>query len=166
MLAYGGVGIGLILALTAILPSQTAPLTPDHLRLSRGEWAAAFMVLVVLALFRAIGGNITSSALLMVLPVLVLCLVILWFRGRARGHTLLDGHIPASPPAWGWLLVTTGLFFGAAVFGYNLPLLQVGDFNQLTLIGVGFTAYGLVWLPTISLVLGVQAYLRQMQSRL
>jgi hypothetical protein len=164
MLVYGAVFVSILAALAAILPAQTAPLTPDHLRLSRRGWALALLVLAALAVFRALDGNIPSSALLMVLPVLALCLVIIWFRGRKRGQTLLDGHIPAAPPAWRWLIAAAGLFFGAAVLGYSLPRIPSDEFNQLRLIGIGFTAYGLAWLPTVSLVLGVRAYLRQMQA--
>jgi hypothetical protein len=47
-----------------------------------------------------------------------------------------------------------------------LPLIQIQQANQLSFIGVGFTAYGLAWLPTVSLVLGIRAYGRQIsQSR-
>ncbi|MBI5668924.1 MAG: hypothetical protein HZC41_13035 [Chloroflexi bacterium] len=163
MLAYGAAFTGVIVALRALLPRLGA-ITPEDLRLSRRGWLVVTLALAGLTIMRELQGAIPVTALLMVLPLLALCLVILWFRGRARGSTLLDGHLPPAPLAWGWLIVAAAGFLGAAVAGYNLPLLQVGEFTQLRLIGIGFTAYGLAWLPTVSLVLGVQAYLRQMQA--
>lgn len=165
MLAYGAAFVALLAALLAVLPRLGA-MTPEDLRLSRRGWLLVVLALAGLAVIREVRGDIPPDALLMVLPLLALCLVILWFRGRARGRTLLDGHVPPSPLPWGWFIAAAAVFFSAAVIGYNLPLIQVGEFTQLTLIGVGFTAYGLAWLPTVSLVLGVQAYLRQMQARM
>ncbi len=164
MLLYGGGCAAVIAALAAALPRWTANLTPDELRLPRRGVIITLLVVIGIAAWRALDGTLPLDALWLVLPVLALCWVILWFRGRARGRTLLDNSLPAQPPAWRWLLTAAALFFGAAVVGYGLPLVQVGEFNQLTLIGVGFTAYGLAWLPTVSLVLGVQAYLRQFQA--
>ncbi|HEX2908495.1 MAG TPA: hypothetical protein VHO69_16605 [Phototrophicaceae bacterium] len=165
LLVYGAVSAGLIGGVLALLPARTGGLTPDHLRLSRGEWGGLFLALLALLALRWLQLVIPIGAALMVLPVLILCWVILWFRGRATGKTLLDLHLPVAPPAWGHLTRALVVFLVAASVSYNLPLLQVGDFNQFTLIGVGFTAYGLAWLPTVSLVLGAQAYLRQLQVR-
>lgn len=164
MLLYGAAFMMVIALLLARLPRWTAALTPDDLRLSRRGWLIACLLLIGLAGWRGLAGELPLDALWLVLPVLALCWVILWFRGRARGYTLLDGRIPSQPVAWGSFVAAAALFFGVAIMGYQLPLIQVGEFTQLTLIGVGFTAYGLAWLPTVSLVLGVQAYLRQFQA--
>lgn len=165
MLAYGVVFTGIIALLRALLP-RLSSVTLDDLRLPRRGWLLAALVLVALAIYRAVQGDISPDALLMVLPLLALCLLILWFRGRARGRTLLDGHVPPLPLPWLWFGGAVIVFLGTAMLGYSLPLVQVGEFTQLTLIGVGFTAYGLAWLPTVSLVLGVRAYLRQIQARM
>jgi hypothetical protein len=46
-----------------------------------------------------------------------------------------------------------------------LPAIQLGTLTPFTLIGLGFTAYGLAWLPTVSVYLGFSTYLRQIEAR-
>src|SRR5690606_33134661 len=94
---------------------------------------------------------------------LLVCWGILWFRERARGESLLDGHVPLRPISRTMALAALLLFL-AAVAAYHLPLIEVAGINHLSFIGVGFTAYGLAWLPTVSLVLGARAYSRQISQ--
>lgn len=161
-LAAAGTGAGVIAALLVYAAPRAAGLVPDDLRLSRRGWGVLALALLALFGLRLFQGVIPAPALLAVLPLLVLCLAILWFRGRARGETLLDGHLPPTP-RWRDFFTTLAAFGAAAILAYNLPAVEIEAFNPFTLIGVGFTAYGLAWLPTVSLVLGVQAYLRQIQ---
>jgi hypothetical protein len=88
---------------------------------------------------------------LLVPPVLTgHCLLLLRFQRRESGATLFDHLLlfdPQSLPAAGLLLL-------AAALGYSLAL---GEAISPVLAGV-FAAFGLVWLPTASLVLGVRAY--------
>jgi hypothetical protein len=89
----------------------------------------------------------------------------LWFRGRKRGDTLLDHHLPIRPLGLPYALIAAVIFLAVGIFAYNLPEIRFGAVTPFVLIGLGFTSYGLAWLPTVSLVLGVQGYLRQLATR-
>jgi hypothetical protein len=77
------------------------------------------------------------------------------------GRTSLDDHIPPSPLSWRWIALTVLIFAGATVLAYNLPLLDIAGYNQLSLMEFGFAAVGLVWLPSIAIVVGLRAYDRE-----
>jgi hypothetical protein len=164
MLFYGAAGIIIIGALLAVIPARTAYLTPENVRLSRVGWGITFLLLVGLFVLRIFIGIMDVGGVILAAILLVICGAILWFRERPKGETLLDGHIPIQPPLLASLIVALLIFFAAAIAAYNLPLIQVQQANQLTLIGIGFTAYGLTWLPTVSLVLGMRAYGRQISK--
>jgi hypothetical protein len=165
MLAYGLGGLALIVALLFYGARRTASLTPDDLKLSRTGLGILLLVLLALFALRLLQGVLDGGAVVLVGLILVICWAILWFRERKTGRSILDGHIPITPPPLSTLLPTIIIFFAVAIFAYNLALIQVGQVNQLTFIGIGFTAYGLAWLPTVSLVLGARAYLRQISQR-
>jgi hypothetical protein len=164
MLLYGAVGVVVIGGLLAVVPARTAQLTPENLRLSRTGWGVTFLLLVGLFVLRLVLGGIDVGGLILVSILLVICWAILWFRERPKGETLLDGHIPIQRLPLGILAAALVIFFAAAIAAYSVPLIQIEQANQLTLIGVGFLAYGLAWLPTVSLVLGMRAYGRQISK--
>ncbi|MEZ4668073.1 MAG: hypothetical protein R3E39_09165 [Anaerolineae bacterium] len=172
MLAYCAGSLALIAlllyGLTArplpALADESAPMPQDALRLGRQEWLMVAVILVASAGLRLVRGEIPPGGLF-VAGLLVLCWAILWFRGRKKGATLLDGCFPPQPIAFSRFLLIASLFLALAVFGYNLPAIQVGTITPYTFIGLGFTAYGLAWLPTVSLVLGIQGYLRQLATQ-
>lgn len=164
MLAYGAAGLAIIGALMVFIAARTADLTPDHLRLSRIGWGGLFLALVAMFVLRLVMGQIDLGGLILAGILLVICWAILWFRERAKGDSLLDGHVPVRRLSFNVLLPVLLVFVVAAVAAYSLPLIQIEQANQLTLIGVGFTAYGLTWLPTVSLVLGARAYGRQINQ--
>lgn len=177
MLAFGGGGIVLIeLYLYVVLPrlrsaahnvptSDTVDDILTSLCLTRQGWMITGGVLIVLLIVRLIQGQVIGAGLILCPLLLVLCWGILWFRGRKRGDTLLDQRIPIRTLALPYLLLGAALFLGVGIFAYNLPDIKLGTITPFTLIGLGFTAYGLAWLPTLSLVLGVQGYLRQLATR-
>jgi len=164
MLVYGVAGLGLIGAGLFYAGRTTAGLTLDDLRLSPRGWSVVVVTAAILFVIRLAQGVIDGGALVLVLLLLTLSWAILWFRGRTKGNTLLDGHIPIVPIGRGRLLIAAGLFLAAGIFAYSLPRIQLGEVYQLSIIALAFTAYGLAWLPTVSLVLGVQAYLRQISA--
>jgi hypothetical protein len=186
LLAYGIGGAGLI-TLFRIFPLSVVsyvfnrgarlcapPVRPESsaeslgieaLRLSRTGWGVVTLVLGTLFIIRLAQGVIDGSALILIPLLMLLCWGIVWFRGRKTGETLLDAHIPPETlPLAAWS-ATVAVFLAVAVFAYNLPPIQVGEVTPVKFIGLGFTAYGLAWLPTVSLVLGLQSYLRQIQTR-
>ncbi len=164
MLAYGVGGVVLIGLLLRLSAARTTTLTPDDLRLGRVTWGLLVIALTAALVVRLLDSTVDGGVAFLTLLILVICWAILWFRERSKGRSLLDGHIPVTIPSLSFLLPPLVLFFVLAVAAYNLPLIQIGEANQLTLIGLGFTAYGLAWLPTVSLTLGAQAYLRQLSQ--
>jgi hypothetical protein len=165
MLAYGVAGLGLIGAALFLAARRSQDVVPNHLRLSRVQWGIAFLGLLALLVIQVFRGGVDGGGVFLSALILALCGVIVWFRGRAKGETLLDGRIPVQPAPVSTLIPALILFFAAAIATYNLPFIQVGAVTSLTFIGLGFTAYGLAWLPTISLVLGARSYLRQASQR-
>lgn len=135
------------------------------LLLTRRDWMIIIAALAVLLVVRLLQGQVIGAGLILCPLLMVLCWGILWFRERKRGDTLLDGRLPIRPMALSYLILAAGLFLAVGIFAYNLPDIQFGTITPFTLIGLGFTAYGLAWLPTVSLVLGVQGYLRQLATR-
>jgi hypothetical protein len=135
------------------------------LRLSRRGWLLVTVVFMALLGLRLMRGEIAADGLLLAAGLLVLCWAILWFRGRKKGATLLDGRIPFQPPVFPRFVLAAVLFLAVGVLAYNLPTIQLGTITPFSFIGLGFTAYGLAWLPTVSLVLGIQGYLRQLATR-
>jgi hypothetical protein len=164
MLALGGASLALLIGLLAYTARRTDGLTPDSLRLARTEWGVVSLTLLALFGVRMFQSVFDGGTAVIIGLLLTLCWAILWFRGRSKGRTLLDGHLPIRLIPTGWLVAAIALFVGVSIFAYNLPLIQLGEINQQTLIGLGFTAYGLAWLPTVSLRLGLQAYLRQIEA--
>jgi hypothetical protein len=165
ILAYGGVMIAFILTILALNVRYTIGVTVDDMRLSRAAWGAVSLVLLALFVIRTVQGALQFGNVLLIAGLLLLCWGILYFRGRAKGRTLLDNRLPVQPPSVGLLLAALAVFLIATVTAFNLPLIEAGGVNSFSFIGLGFLAYGLAWLPTVSLVLGIQAYLRQIDIR-
>jgi hypothetical protein len=166
MLVYGLVGLALI----GVIGRYAAAVSPDEmtieaLRLSRPGWGAMVIAAGTLLVIRLVRGEIETSALILTGLLLVLSWGIIWFRGRTKGPTLLDGRVPVRFPALLSFLTAAVVFMATGIFTYNLPAINVGVVTPVTVIGLGFTAYGLAWLPTVSLVLGARAYLRQFRAR-
>ncbi len=169
ILAFGIGGVAIIgLLLYAVLPRLQPPAfdhSQDVLRLSPHGWMTAIAVVAGLFVLRLVREEIDPIGLVLCPLLVVLCWVIIWFRGRTRGDTLLDQHMPIRPLPLSDFLIVTVVFMGIGVIGYNLPDVKIGMITPMMLIGLGFTAYGLAWLPTVSLVLGVQGYLRQLAAQ-
>ncbi|MCA0458864.1 MAG: hypothetical protein LCI00_33255 [Chloroflexi bacterium] len=168
MLAFGVAGVAVIaLLLYGLLPrvrsENSASL--DTLRLSPRGWAVVVAVLAGLTALRLVRGEVDAPGLVLCPLLLALCWAVIWFRGRKTGDTLLDRTLHLQPLSFPNFLLAAVIFLGVGVLGYNLPATRWGTVTPFTLIGLGFTAYGLAWLPTVSLVLGVQGYLRQLASR-
>ena len=68
---------------------------------------------------------------------------------------------PPGPLAW---IPTLALFFVSALAGYAAPA-DLGFAATVALVGGLFSAYGLVWLPLVSLWMGYRAIVRQLHSQ-
>jgi hypothetical protein len=164
MLIYGGIGLALLVGLLYAVAPRTVGLAPDSLKLSRPFWGIILLVLIALFIVHLLQNVYDPGALVLAALILTVCWAILWFRGRSKGRMFLDGRVPVQLLPQAWLARALVIFGAVCIFAYNLPLIQVQEINQLSLIGLGFTAYGLAWLPTVSLVLGLQAYVRQIEA--
>jgi hypothetical protein len=165
MLAYGAGGLIVIYILFRLAAGKSASMTPGDVRLSWRAFGLLVIVLLLLFVVRLLQGAIDVASLIAIPALLALCLVILWFRKSARQDTLLDGRIPVRPLPLVWMLAAGAFFFAMSVLVYSLPLIEAANLNQLTLIILGFTAYGMGWLPLICLVLGVRAAARLTRER-
>jgi hypothetical protein len=85
------------------------------------------------------------------------------FQRRAKGEMFLDSCLPLPPLNLVGIIFPAALFLAAGAIGYFLPRGSDPN-NAIALIGAAFTAYGLVWLPMTSLVLGARAFIHEIQT--
>lgn len=152
MLGAGGLTLAILTALARWLPTKAIP------RLSRLDWTLCLGVLLALLIVRLLNHQLDSFALIAVPLLIIYCLAVLYFRQRKKPGSFMDTG--SSSPAWTWLGLASAIFLGTGVLGYHLPR-QMESGDLLALVAVVFTAYGLIWLPCMSLVLGAQAFSRQ-----
>ncbi len=141
-----------------------AGISTDNLRLS---WASGAFALgaFVWNLTRAV-----DSAALPPLPLAACaalaayCALLLWFQRRGRAPTPLDRALPPVAVRWLHLAGVAALFLAGGAAGFLLS--QTPASSALSgLLALAYAAYGLVWLPTVSLVLGVQGWRRLTRQR-
>jgi hypothetical protein len=160
LLICGGIGI----ALAAAVWAATRRVPPRNLRLSPRGWALTLLALGGLLLLHLLRGEIDPLSLVVIVTLSAFSVIIIWFQMRKKGTTLLDSlaDTPASWGAFGLLVAGFGL---AAAVGYSLPRVETSAAaDPLALIGALFTAYGLIWLPAVSIVLGARAFARQARA--
>jgi hypothetical protein len=153
MLVYGLAGV---MVFTMLVPRVNTPAQ----RLTIVEWGIVGAIQALLFVRNTL-PTVDAFALIVVGVLAAFCVLLLWFQKRDRGAMLFDSVIGST-----WMVVLTlgGVFLATGVVGYLLPLGSVPEL--LTPYVALFTAFGVVWLPSVSLVLGVRAYrklTRQMQ---
>ncbi len=154
-------GIGFALVALALVAAGRAP-AGAAFRLGTRGWAYTLLVLFGLLALRLLRGEIDALSLSVILILCAFSLMILWFQQRKKGTTLLDGVGETAPDGKPLLLIAAVFALGGAV-GYTLPRGEATS-DPLALIGALFTAYGLIWLPAVSLVLGARAFSRQARA--
>jgi hypothetical protein len=152
MLGAGALVLAALVALARWLPTASIP------RLNRLDWTLCLGALLALLIVRLVSAQIGAFALIAAPLLIAYCLAVLYFRQRKKPGSFMDAG--ASAPAWGWAAAAAAIFLGAGALGYHLPR-QIALGDLLALLAVAFTAYGLVWLPCVSLVLGAQAFSRR-----
>jgi hypothetical protein len=163
-LLWCGAGVALALLL-AWLAGRGQPLDLSTTLLNTTGWLIVGSSSVVLVLIRILLGQVDFGGLAACALLMVFCVAILWFLRRPRGRVLYGGELPAHTPALLLIVPTLVIFVGVAVFGYSLPLIgQLEAVNQVAIVTVGFTAYGLGWLPSVALILGGRAIERFSQT--
>lgn len=154
MIIAGGVSLAVVAALGTLAGGRVQHAGQFMLRPL--EWLLASVLVIALIMYNRV--NIGALSLLVLLALAGYCWVLIWFQHREQGAALLDASLPTQSPSIGWLVAGALLFLGAAALTYSLPL--SGDGSLFGLLTGLFAAFGLVWLPTVSLVLGVRSYRR------
>mgnify|MGYP000350740291 CR=1 FL=1 len=163
MFVCAGIIFTLALALFTFMSRRHPALTASDLQLSPMGLGVTLIVLIIVFLVRLADNAINLAALPAIILLLVLCSAILWFRRSDKGKTLFDSHLPPTPLGWLWIVLAIVIFSGAAIISYNIPLITVFDFNQLSVMEFAFAFGGLVWLPLVAAVFSVRAIDRQAQ---
>ena len=166
MFAVAGGGFGMAMLLLYLLTRQTRNFTPSDLRLSPAGWGILLIVLIVLFMLQAVREvyNEVAVGIPAVLVVVALCMTVIWFRRANKGRTVLDDSIPPMALHPTWIGATIAVFSVATVIAYQLPLVTIGGYNQLSVMELGFAAVGFLWFPLVAGVLGGQAFDRQMRK--
>lgn len=157
-------GAGVVIAAGVLwAAARRGALPPVDMRLSVPAWLIVLAVLGGLFALQSDFAHLDVLFIVISAVLLAYCWLILWFQKSERGGTLLDGVDGAQGLAVVRVLIVGLLFLAAGVGGYLFPFLPGGQQREV-LIGV-FSAFGLVWLPTVSLVLGIRTYRRQTRQR-
>lgn len=164
MLIAGVVGTVIVAVITQIAYRRVRTARPADMMMSLPVLALVLMALIALLLLRVVQGSVDYTSLTLVAILLFLSMAILWFRRNTRLRIVLDYHLPLFPQRWIWTLLVIGVMFWTALLAYSLPLIGSDQFNVLTFIVFGFLLYGVAWLPTVSVLLGFRAYIRQVQA--
>lgn len=161
VLAAGVVGITLI-ALTWTVVARSAP-HADDLLLSRRGWALALLILAALLGLRAAQGWLDVTALAITATLGAFMWLILRLYRRMRIPGLLQAALPPRPVNPRFLALAV-IFLLAGVFGWLLPR-PAGDADPLGILGALLIAFGAAWLPSLSLVVGGRALIREIRAQ-
>lgn len=151
----------LALALTAALRRSALSLPAESFRLSRAGGAFVVIALLPVLVARLTSGALDGVQSATVVLFALFCTGIIWFQKRRKGATLLDSRTTAVP--LGALGVLFALMLIAGAVGYHLPR-GGGETDPLAVIGSLLTAYGLVWLPLVTFVLGAREFNKQARA--
>lgn len=149
-----------VIALCGALLSRRNNLT--QLTLRPLEWTPILAALITLTAIRSSVVDLLGLALALTLA--AVCVGILYYLKRAKGASLADLVIETPPFAPSMLYAAAILLFAlGAAFGHSLPRGD-GLRDPANLISALLTAYGIVWLPALTLVIGLRAVIRQARA--
>ncbi len=158
LLLYGGFGVGLV-ALAWRWQRQSPA---SNLRLDARGWAFTIAALGLLLLIHLLRGEIDGLSLTVIVTLSAFSVMIIWFQMRKKGAALLDS-LHGAPLSWSAFVLLAAAFALGGAVGYALPRGAAAD-DPLALLGALFTAYGLIWLPAVTIVLGARAFTRQARA--
>lgn len=148
-------------AVWTILTMRPLHIEADSLRLSNIGLLSVVGSMALLLAWQMIRGAVSRDALAYLITVAVFALVVLWFQSTPQPQHLFSNrkHI-AAWRMYGLMLLIFGII-GLGVFFITSP--DQGR-AQVELLILGVSAFGLAWLPGVSLVLGVRAYRSQVRT--
>ncbi len=140
------------------------PADLDALRLPPLAWLSVGVIGALAFLAHAASTPVYTLANLATLfGVGVVAWAVLWFRRHPKRTPLLAGCLPPRGMPRLWRVGALAAFGGASALGYALPLAQVGAFNQLWLMEMGFGAVGTLWLPVLAAAVAIEGVESQMR---
>ena len=159
--ALAAVGIGLVVCgLLRRWPSPAAIYRREDWLLTLPEWVLAGGVLVGALALGIAQDTISGPGAGIVVTLIVFILMMLTItQSTRRGPSYLHRVTPPRRPnlaAWLILLIP---FLVAGWIGYNLPGGEDSSVQSEILFGA-LTGFGIVWLPTVSAVAGVRAFVQ------
>ena len=160
LLVVAGVALALIALARAAMPRSIS--TADQLRLSRAGWIAVALVASGLLALRLAQGVVDGLSLAIVAALFAFTALVSRLYGRKRDVTLLARALPVGR-ARPTLALAGVAFFALTLVTYALPRAD-SDADPLGLLGSLLIAFGVAWLPALSLVIGARALSRQVPA--
>jgi len=154
-------GLALVACLPlALLAARAAIARQEDWRLAPVEWIAAAGVLVAALAVGCAQGELGAAGIAAVIALIVFMLGILFATRALRGgHSALDAITPPRVPVVAGWIVLIALFLGAGWIGAALPGGDDRSTQGDLLIGL-LTAFGVLWLPIVSAMAGVRAFIQ------
>ncbi|MDX2137926.1 MAG: hypothetical protein SF123_07500 [Chloroflexota bacterium] len=151
------------LVLRAVLRTSVEPGWVESLRLGDIEITLVVASLAGLAAFRFSRGEGITWLWIFALVLLALCWATLWFgkRDKPVHYLLLLNNVRLRPSFT--VNAATSLFLLTTIAVSWLPR-DINGVDVPLVLRTAFTAVGLVWLPTLALVLGGRAILREVRA--
>lgn len=163
LLLVGAAALGLVGAARWLLARAGPRLTAADPRLGLGDAALAAAALAWNLARASDSGALDTQRALVCAALAAYCLLLLWFQRRGGAPTPLEAALPPQPPVWRHLGGAAALFLAGGAAGFLLS--GALAFDLAGLLALAFTAGGLAWLPTVSLVLGVESWRRLTRQR-
>ena len=156
---------GVVFAIAGLLfkfaSRQHDTLTANDFLLPLQQFGVVLLILVGLFLVRLLQGFLESGAMIAIAILLTLLIGVLWYRQSPKDNILMERHFPPNPLGRLWIVSAGLLFAGMTIFAFQLPLVEINDFNQFLLMELGYLAVGFLWLPLIAARVSIQALNRQ-----
>jgi hypothetical protein len=155
--------VALAVGLLAVFGALRLMRAPEaDLRLSPLGWTLTLGGLLAALILRLAEGTLSNAALSFTLPLILICLGILYWQRRRRGIPLL-GRLASPAVPWRTLIGLALMFSAGAGISVLIPRSETAP-DPLFAITLIFTAYGFVWLPTVAVVIAVRGLGRMLRA--
>ncbi|MBK9122258.1 MAG: hypothetical protein IPM16_03920 [Chloroflexi bacterium] len=157
-----GIGVVALIGGVGLIGSRTPLARGEALLMQPAEAVVVGFAAIALVYRQLDLGAIDLESRGLVVGLIGLCLAMLWFR-KDTSYGYLVGDVRVDPP-WGtWFAGMMAFLIGASV-AFSAPIIGDDSINQVAAIAALFTLFGAIWLPGVSVILGLRAVLRQVSS--